>query len=75
MKIVTLDEFCRHARHYLDLLESGDSVRVLRDGRPLADVVPIAGDIPQWKRREARPLSLDRVSISRLILEERQGKS
>ena len=38
------------------LLEAGEFVRVLRNGNPIADIVPIAADLPSWKRRKAQPL-------------------
>ncbi|HBG06549.1 MAG TPA: prevent-host-death protein [Geobacter sp.] len=61
-----------HAKLYLDLVESGESVRIIRNGKPIADIVPIAHDLPSWKRRSVQPLILDGVSPSRLILEERK---
>jgi antitoxin (DNA-binding transcriptional repressor) of toxin-antitoxin stability system len=54
-------------------VESGESVRVLRNGKPIADIVPVAPDMPSWKRRKAQPLVLDGVSLSRLVLEERDA--
>jgi antitoxin (DNA-binding transcriptional repressor) of toxin-antitoxin stability system len=49
-------------------------VRVLRNGKPIADIVPVVADLPSWKRRKAQPLVLDSVSVSRMILEEREAK-
>jgi len=46
---------------------------VLRNGKPIADIVPIAADLPSWKRRKAQPLVIDSVSVSRMILEERES--
>ena len=54
------------------LVESGESVRVLRNGKPIADIAPVLADLPSWKRRKVQPLVLDGVSVSRMILEERQ---
>ena len=48
-------------------------MRVLRNGKPIADIVPIMAELPSWKRRKAQPLVLDGVSISRMILEEREA--
>ena len=45
----------------------------LRHAKPIADIVPIAADLPSWKRRQAQPLVLDGVRVSRLILEEREA--
>lgn len=75
MKQATFTEVRNHAKQYFDIVESGESVRVLRNGKPIADIVPIAPDLPSWKRRKAQPLVLDGVSISRMILEERKASA
>jgi prevent-host-death family protein len=71
MKQATFTEVRNHAKHYFDIVEAGESVRVLRNGKPIADIVPVLADLPSWKRRTAQPLLLDGVSVSRLILDER----
>lgn len=73
MKQTTFTELRNHAKEYFDLVESGESVRVLRNGKPIADIVPVLADLPSWKRRKVQPLLLDGVSVSRLILEERDA--
>ena len=73
MRQVTFTEVRNHAKQYFDLVASGESVRVLRNGKPIADIVPIMADLPSWKRRKAQPLVLDGVSVSRMILEEREA--
>jgi prevent-host-death family protein len=73
MKQATLTEVRNHAKAYFDIVESGESVRVLRNGKPIADIVPVAPEQPSWKRRRAQPLLLDGVSLSRLVLEERDA--
>lgn len=73
MKQATLTEVRNNAKQYFDIVESGESVRVLRNGKPIADIVPVLTDLPSWKRRRAQPLVLDGVSVSRMILEEREA--
>jgi prevent-host-death family protein len=73
MKQATLTEVRNHAKAYFDIVESGESVRVLRNGKPIADIVPVAPEQPSWKRRKAQTLLLDGVSLSRLVLEERDA--
>jgi prevent-host-death family protein len=73
VKEATLSELRNHAERYFDLVESGESVRVLRNGRPIADIVPVLKEFPCWKRRPAQPLVLDGVSLSKMILEEREA--
>ena len=55
---------------YFDIVEPGESVRVLRNGKPIANIVPVVADLHSWKRHKAQPL-LDGVSVSRMIIEER----
>jgi hypothetical protein len=63
----------RAVTFFFDLVETGESVRILRNGKPIADIVPIAADMPSWKQRKAQPLVLDGVAISQLILNEREA--
>lgn len=72
MKQATFSELRNHAKQYFDIVESGETVRVVRNGKPIADIVPLPPDLPSWKRRAAQPLVLDGVSLSRMILEERE---
>jgi antitoxin (DNA-binding transcriptional repressor) of toxin-antitoxin stability system len=73
MKQTTFTELRNHAKQYFDLVALGESVRVLRNGKPIADIVPVVPDLPSWKRRQVQPLLLDGVALSRLVLEERGG--
>ena len=73
MKHTTFTEVRNHAKQYFDIVASGESVRVLRNGKPIADIVPVVADLPSWKRRRAQPLVLDGVSVSRMIIEEREA--
>lgn len=72
MKQASFTEVRNNAKQYFDLVESGETVRVLRNGKPIADIVPITADLPSWKRRTAQPLVLDGESVSRMILDERE---
>lgn len=73
MRDATFTELRNQAKHFFDLVESGETVRVLRNGRPIAEIHPIARDLPSWKRRRARPLLIGGESISRLVVEDRGG--
>ncbi|MDO9227767.1 MAG: type II toxin-antitoxin system Phd/YefM family antitoxin [Pseudomonadota bacterium] len=73
MKQATFTEVCNHAKQYFDIVEKGGSVRVRRNGKPIADIVPIVADLPSWKRRRAQPLVLDGVSLSHMILDAREA--
>jgi prevent-host-death family protein len=75
MRQATFTEVRNHAKTYFDIVEAGESVRVLRNGKPIADIVPVIADLPSWKRRKAQPLVIDGVSLSRIILEERANRT
>ena len=73
MKQATFTDVRNHAKQYFDMVVAGESVRVLRNGKPIADIVPVMADLPSWKRRQAQPLVLDGVLLSRMILQEREA--
>jgi prevent-host-death family protein len=73
VKQATFTEARNHAKQYFDLVEAGESVRVLRNGKPIADIVPVMAELPSWKRRKVQPLVLDGIALSRMILEEREA--
>lgn len=75
MKQATFTEVRNHAKQYFDIVEAGESVRVIRNGKPIADIVPVMADAPSWKRRKAQPLVLDGVAVSQLILQEREANA
>lgn len=72
MHEATFSELRSQARHFFDLVEAGEIVRVLRNGKPIAEIHPIRGDMPSWKRRQARPLAIGGKEISRMIIDERE---
>lgn len=72
MKQATFSELRSHAKQYFDIVESGEPVRIVRNGKPIADIVPLQQDLPSWKRRVAQPLLINGISLSSIILEERE---
>jgi prevent-host-death family protein len=70
---IPFTEFRRNAAALLDAVEKGERIRVLRHGRPVADVVPVARPraILSWKR-PGLLLEADGASLSREILAERK---
>jgi antitoxin (DNA-binding transcriptional repressor) of toxin-antitoxin stability system len=71
MHEATFSELRSQAKHFFDLVEAGEVVRVLRNGRPIAEIHPIPSGLPSWKQRPARPLAISGKQVSRLIIEER----
>ena len=54
MHILPLSEFRAHVAAALDLVEQGQTVRILRHGKPVADLVPVRPEArdaqPAWKQ-------------------------
>ncbi len=73
MREANFTDLRNHARQYFDQVEAGETVRVMRNGKPIADIVPIQPDLPSWKRRKSQPLVLGGLSVSQLVLGERDS--
>ncbi len=78
MKILSLSEFRAHTSEMVDLVQQGETVRILRHGKPVADLVPVAVDVsarvPSWKR-PIEPLRVTRgdgTSGARGVLDVRE---
>ena len=77
MTTVTLTEFRSHASGMLSRVEQGESLLVLRHGRPIAEVSPVVSQNKEqssWKRPALR-LSTKGMSLSAAILAERDHES
>ncbi len=75
MQELPLSEFRANAASVLDRVQQGQTVRILRHGKPVADLVPVreteANRLPNWKQAFA-PVQLPLgVSLSRAALELR----
>lgn len=76
---VPLSEFRANAAAMIDLVEKGETVRILRHGKPVAELVPVqlaaAQKVPRWKV-PIEPLNIIRPggkTGAQLIIEEREG--
>lgn len=79
MQNIPLSEFRANASALIDLVERGESVRILRHGKPVAVLVPVTRDatarVPSWKR-VIEPLHIvrpDGKTGAQLIIEEREA--
>lgn len=79
MHIVPLSEFRANTAATLDIVERGETVRIMRHGKPVADLVPVrkgeTEKIPHWKL-PIEPLCIarpDGKTGAQLIIEEREG--
>lgn len=77
MHTVPLSEFRANASAMLDLVEQGETVRILRHGKPVAELVPLkaeegaAAKVPSWKRPFEPVVLPPGVSLSQAVLDER----
>ena len=67
----TLSDLRQHCRRTFDRVEQGETVRVLRNGRPIAEIVPIRSASGPIGLAPARPLTIPGVRLSGLISDER----
>ncbi len=70
MRTVTSTEFRQQATAYLNAVEQGETFRILRYGKPIADLKPIGTAVPAWKRC-IEPITLKGISVSDMIIKER----
>ena len=71
MREATFTELRNHAKDYFDAVEGGETVRIFRNGKPIAEIVPVRSGAPSWKRL-ATPLTVKGLSLSREILSDRK---
>lgn len=67
----TFTEFRKQAKHYFDLVQAGETIRVTRNGSPIAEIGPVAAALPSWKQRRAQPLRVLGVEIASMIAQDR----
>ncbi len=74
MKTVTFTEFRKNASEVLDLVEKGESIRVLRHGKAIAKIIPaeLREPKPAWKRPGLRLVAAG-ASLSKAVLEGRRS--
>lgn len=77
MKTITFTEFRKRVCGFISEVERGQTLVLLRRGRPVAKVVPfadVAGPAPSWKQ-PFRRLRIPGSALSSAILDERQTDS
>ncbi len=77
MQVLSLSEFRAHASEMLDLVEKGETVRILRHGKPVAELVPLkpeAAEPPSYLQPFEPVMALpEGYSAVRTLVEERQN--
>jgi prevent-host-death family protein len=74
MQETNVVELRKNIKHYFDAVQNGEVVRVYRNGKPIAEIVPVTGSDRSWKREVAR-LTVPGLSLSREILKDRAEPS
>ena len=70
MLIVTFTELRNNAKKYFDKVEQGDSIEIYRNGKPIAILSSYKTRTNnRWKN--ATPLKMPGVSLSQVIIDER----
>ncbi len=73
MKTVSLTDFRSNASGLLTRVENGETLIVMRHGRPIAEVSPVAGPAggsPSWKKPALR-MRTKGAGLSSIILADR----
>lgn len=76
---VPLSEFRAHTAAMIERVEQGETIRILRHGKPVAELVPVKANtpvkIPHWKL-PIEPVRINRQdgkTLSDAIIEERES--
>jgi prevent-host-death family protein len=75
MKQVTFTEFRRNAAALFNSVERGETVRILRHGKPIAEIIPLPAPRATLSWKQPGPALVPgsrRGSLSREILRERR---
>lgn len=79
MQEFPLSEFRANASAVLDQVQQGQTVRILRHGKPVADLVPVrevdTNRLPSWKQAFAPVQLPPGVSLSQAALEQRDDSA
>src|SRR4030043_1029706 len=76
MRQVSFTEFRMNAASFFNSVEQGETIRILRHGKPIAEVVPVQ-TMPRtlsWKR-PGLVLKNEGASLSRELLKEREREA
>lgn len=76
MKTVTFTDFRKKASGFITEVEHGETIVLLRRGKPIAEVIPFTGSLqktPSWKQPGVH-LQINGSDLSSAILEEREAE-
>jgi prevent-host-death family protein len=72
-----LSEFRKHTKDYLDRVEGGESVQILRHGKPIAVLIPapVAAGSSRWKTSPPRLRLKKGASLTDALIADRRKAS
>ena len=76
MKTLLFTDFRKNASNFITEVEHGETLVLLRRGKPVAEVIPFSDDIlkiPAWKKPGIR-LKIHGTDLCSAILDEREEK-
>ena len=76
MKTVSFTDFRKNASGFIAELEHGETLILLRRGKPVAEVIPFSASLqrtPAWKKPVIR-LKMQGRDLSSAILEDREAE-
>ena len=74
MKTISFTEFRAHASDLLTAVENGETLLVVRHGRPIAEVSPATSPQPSWKRPALR-LTTKGAGLAAAIMKDREHET
>lgn len=75
MKSVTFTEFRKDASALFSAVEDGETIQILRHGKPIAEILPYRDStdkIPSWKKKKIKK-TIKGEQLSSMILGERES--
>jgi prevent-host-death family protein len=75
MKSITFTDFRKKASDFITEVEHGETIVLLRHGKPVAEIIPFSDDVhrtPSWKKSKVR-LQIKGIDLSSAILDERES--
>lgn len=74
MTIFQIDEFVQEYKFIIEKIQKGESILLMLNNKPLAELLPVANRKKKWKRY-INPIRLsNNISITQFIREERDAK-
>lgn len=74
MKAIPVTDFRKNASSFINEVEHGETLILIRRGKPVAEIIPFSGrsQIPAWKKPGIR-LQMKGSDLSSAILEDREA--